>query len=69
MNQELVKIKTALISVSDKTNLDRLAQFLLDYNIQMISTGGTQKYLENLGFAVTPAESLTNNPEAFGGRM
>ena len=38
------KIKTALISVWDKTNIVDLAQFLIEKNIKIYSTGGTKKY-------------------------
>ena len=69
MKQEYVQIKRALISVSDKTNLDSLVHFLNENKIELISTGGTKKYIEGLGIPVTAVESITGNPEAFGGRM
>lgn len=69
MKQENFKIKRALISVSDKKGLDQIAKFLFEYKVEIISTGGTKKYLEELGLPVTSVESLTGNPEAFGGRM
>jgi len=59
----------ALISVSDKSHLDGLAPILLKNNIEVISTGGTADYLKKLGLAVTSIQSVTGNPEAFGGRM
>jgi len=62
-------IKTALISVSDKTGITDLAKVLKKYNIEIISTGGTKKVLENAGIEVTDISSVTGNPEAFGGRM
>lgn len=61
--------KRALISVSDKANLDNLAPFLAKHNIEVISTGGTAEYLKKLGLNVTSIQSVTGNPEAFGGRM
>jgi phosphoribosylaminoimidazolecarboxamide formyltransferase/IMP cyclohydrolase len=61
--------KRALISVSDKANLDNLAPFLAKHNIEVISTGGTADYLKKLGVNVTSIQSVTGNPEAFGGRM
>lgn len=69
MKQENLGIKRALISVSDKTGVDKIAKFLCEYKVELISTGGTKKYLEELGLPVTSVESLTGNPEAFGGRM
>ncbi len=61
--------KRALISVSDKTNLDQLALTLKECGVEIISTGGTAEYLKNLGIEVTSIQSVTGNPEAFGGRM
>ncbi|MCM2352327.1 MAG: bifunctional phosphoribosylaminoimidazolecarboxamide formyltransferase/IMP cyclohydrolase [Pseudobdellovibrio sp.] len=69
MRTENLGIKRALISVSDKTGIDKIAKFLFEYKVELISTGGTKKYLEELGLPVTSVESLTGNPEAFGGRM
>ena len=43
------KIKRALISVWDKTNIVELAKFLSQNNIEIVSTGGTKKILENEG--------------------
>jgi len=64
-----VKIKRALISVTDKTNLDILAKKLIESKVEIISSGGTGKYLSELGILFTPIEKVTGNPEAFGGRM
>lgn len=61
--------KRALISVSDKSNLDNLVPFLKKHNVEVISTGGTADYLKKLGVEVTSIQSVTGNPEAFGGRM
>lgn len=69
MRTENLGIKRALISVSDKNGIDKIAKFLFEYKVELISTGGTKKYLEELGLPVTSVESLTGNPEAFGGRM
>lgn len=63
------KISRALISVSDKTGLDILAQSLHKCGVEIISTGGTRSYLEERQIPVTPIEKITGNPEAFGGRM
>ncbi len=64
-----MKIKTALLSVSDKTGITDLAKVLKKYNVEIISTGGTKKVLEDAGIEVTDISSVTGNPEAFGGRM
>lgn len=65
----LVKIKRALISVSDKAYLDVLAKSLSERGVEIISSGGTRNYIMGLGIDVTPIEKVTGNPEAFGGRM
>ena len=44
------KISKALISVSDKTNLETLLTILKKYNIEIISTGGTFKFIKDKGF-------------------
>ena len=63
------KIKTALISVSDKTGLEDLARALADMDVQLLSTGGTAKTLRNLGFAVTDVSDVTGFPEIMDGRV
>lgn len=65
----MIKIKRALISVSDKTGILELAKFLKDKDVEIVSTGGTAKLLNDNGIAITPIEEVTGNPEAFGGRM
>ena len=65
----MTPIKTALLSVTDKSQLLPLAQVLVDKGVKLVSTGGTFKALTAAGFPVTPVEELTGNPEAFGGRM
>ncbi len=69
MNNASPKIKRALISVSDKTGLDALAAALAAQGAEIISSGGTLKYLAERGIAATPIEQVTGNPECFGGRM
>ncbi len=64
-----VKIKRALLSVSDKTGIQGLAKFLSEHGVELISTGGTAKSIADAGLEYTPIESVTGNPEAFGGRM
>lgn len=69
MNEGAMSIKRALISVTDKTNLNSLVEVLHKHSVEIISTGGTKKYIESLGIPVTSIEKITGNPEAFGGRM
>ncbi len=63
------KIKSALISVFNKENLSEIVQELVKDNVQIISTGGTQTFLEGLGVDVTPVEELTSYPSILGGRV
>ena len=62
-------IKSALISVFSKDGIDELALELAKNNVDIYSTGGTKKYLENLGLKVLAVEDYTNYPEVFGGRV
>lgn len=64
-----LKVKRALLSVSDKTGIIGLARFLVDQGVEIVSTGGTAKALADAGIAYTNIEAVTGNPEAFGGRM
>lgn len=62
-------IKSALISVFDKTGLEPLIQTLLELNITLYSTGGTQKFIESLQGKVTAVEEITGYPSILGGRV
>lgn len=62
-------IKTALISVFYKDNLEPVIRELNELGVQIISTGGTLNFIEKMGVNVIPVESLTNYPEIFGGRV
>ena len=64
-----IKIKTALISVSDKSNLEKIVHFLKEHNVKIISTGGTAKSIDDLGIEVTDVASITNFPEMMDGRV
>ncbi|MBI1216681.1 MAG: bifunctional phosphoribosylaminoimidazolecarboxamide formyltransferase/IMP cyclohydrolase [Alphaproteobacteria bacterium] len=68
-NDGLVKVARALVSVSDKSGLNELAEKLQSLGVEIISSGGTGKYLQECGIAYTPIEKVTGNPECFGGRM
>ena len=63
------KIKNALISVSDKENLNFLLNGLKKYNINIISSGGTYKSIKKLGFKCTEISSYTNFKEMLDGRV
>lgn len=64
-----IVVKTALISVFYKDGIDELASYLHKQGTTILSTGGTQKYLENLGIPVVPVESKTTYPSILGGRV
>ena len=66
---KLVKIKTALISVSDKTGLEKLVTYLDENKVSIFSTGGTAKFIESLGINVTKVSEITNFPEIMDGRV
>ena len=63
------KIKSALISVFDKSNLEPIINKLDTLNVTIYSTGGTQSFIEGLGVDVIPVESLTSYPSILGGRV
>ena len=63
------KIQSALISVFYKDGLEPLARTLHALNITLYSTGGTQKFLEDLGIPCVAVESVTGYPSILGGRV
>lgn len=62
-------IKYALISVSDKTGIIDLAKKLIQYDITILSTGGTAKLLFGAGISVIEVSDYTGFPEMLGGRV
>lgn len=64
-----VKVRTALISVSDKTGVVDFAGKLTDMGVKIISTGGTAGVLGEAGIEVTAVESVTGFPEMMDGRV
>ena len=64
-----MKIKTALISVSDKTGIVEFAKGLADSGVKILSTGGTAKLLKDNGVAVQNVEDYTGFPEMLDGRV
>ncbi|HTP13838.1 MAG TPA: bifunctional phosphoribosylaminoimidazolecarboxamide formyltransferase/IMP cyclohydrolase [Bacteroidota bacterium] len=65
----LLKIRRALISVSDKRGIIQFATTLKNFNVQIISTGGTYTALKEAGFDVTPVSEVTGFPEILDGRV
>ena len=63
------KIKQALISVSDKSNLKSLLKILKKYKIQIISSGGTYKEIKKMGYHCIKISEFTKSPEILGGRI
>ena len=68
MNQ-LITIKRALLSVSDKTGLIELARALRGFGVELVSTGGTAKALREAGLPVTDVSEVTGFPEMMDGRV
>ena len=66
---ELREIKRALLSVSDKTGLAAFAKTLADYGVELISTGGTAKFLRENGLEVIDVATVTGFPEMMDGRV
>lgn len=64
-----MKITRALISVFYKDNLEPIVHELAKNNVEFVSTGGTQEFIEKLGYKVTRVEDLTGYPSIFGGRV
>ncbi|MDD5746664.1 MAG: bifunctional phosphoribosylaminoimidazolecarboxamide formyltransferase/IMP cyclohydrolase [Candidatus Omnitrophica bacterium] len=65
----MVTIKRALISVSDKTGLDELVKTLHGFGVEIISTGGTAKRIQELGVPVRLVSQFTGSPEMLDGRV
>jgi len=67
---DLVPVRRALISVSDKTGLAEFAKALhSEFNIELLSTGGTAKFLRDAGLPVTDVSAVTEFPEMMDGRV
>ena len=66
---ETKKIKTALVSVFHKDGLDELLAKLNEEGIKFLSTGGTQKFIESLGYECEKVEDVTTYPSILGGRV
>ena len=66
---ETKKIKTALVSVFHKDGLDELLAKLNEEGVKFLSTGGTQKVIESLGYECEKVEDVTTYPSILGGRV
>ncbi|HET6513391.1 MAG TPA: bifunctional phosphoribosylaminoimidazolecarboxamide formyltransferase/IMP cyclohydrolase [Candidatus Kapabacteria bacterium] len=64
-----IKIKRALLSVFYKDGLEDLAKSLTANGVELYSTGGTEKFLRDKGFAVRSVSEMTGFPEVFDGRV
>lgn len=63
------KIKTALISVFHKDGLEELLEKLNEEGVKFLSTGGTQAFIESLGYECEAVENITSYPSILGGRV
>ena len=66
---DLVPVRRALLSLSDKTGLDALAAGLAKAGVELVSTGGTAKALRDLGHEVRDVADVTGFPEMMDGRV
>ncbi len=64
-----VRVRRALLSVSDKTGVVDFARGLSELGVELVSTGGTAAELDGAGLEVRPVEDLTGFPEIMGGRV
>ena len=69
MNARIIPIRRALISVSDKHNLIDLGKFLEHLGVDLVSTGGTARFLKKEGLSVKEVSDLTGFPEILNGRV
>jgi len=65
----LKKIKTALISVSDKKDLTKILKIFKKYKIKLISSGGTYKAITKMGYSCTEVSAYTGFKEMLDGRV
>lgn len=69
MNEQAVKIKRALLSVSDKSGLIEFAKKLIELGIELISTGGTYQLLQENNIRAQEISAVTDFPEIMHGRV
>ncbi|PYY37601.1 bifunctional phosphoribosylaminoimidazolecarboxamide formyltransferase/inosine monophosphate cyclohydrolase [Curtobacterium sp. MCJR17_055] len=68
-DRDVVPVRRALISVSDKSGLLELAGALADAGVELVSTGSTAQTIRDAGYAVTDVASVTGFPESLDGRV
>ena len=68
-DRDIVPIRRALVSVSDKTALLELAAALSEAGVEIVSTGSTASTVRDAGYAVTDVSSVTGFPESLDGRV
>ena len=66
---EMLPIRRAILSVTDKSNLEEFARFLQETGVELVSTGGTRKKLVQSGLKVRSVSDVTGFPEILGGRV
>ena len=66
---DIKPIKTALVSVFHKDGLDELLKTLHEQGVAFLSTGGTQQFIESLGYPCQKVEDVTTYPSILGGRV
>lgn len=66
---DLLPVRKAILSVTDKTGLAEFGKFLVDNGCELVSTGGTKKMLSEAGLPVTSVSDITDFPEILGGRV
>ncbi|MDQ4095028.1 MAG: bifunctional phosphoribosylaminoimidazolecarboxamide formyltransferase/IMP cyclohydrolase [Actinomycetota bacterium] len=64
-----MKVRRALVSVSDKTSIVDFARALVDSGVEIVSSGGTASALADAGLPVTKVSDVTGSPEILGGRV
>ena len=69
MNSHIHKTKRALLSVSDKSGIEKLASSLVEIGWEILSTGGTARVLRDAGVQVTEVSQITDHPEIMDGRV
>ena len=69
LNRNHIKIERALISVFDKTGVVELAKTLEEMNVEILSTGGTYKVLQEASIKVVDVSEYTKFPEIMNGRV
>ncbi|MFO7977968.1 MAG: bifunctional phosphoribosylaminoimidazolecarboxamide formyltransferase/IMP cyclohydrolase [Bacteroidales bacterium] len=67
--REMLKVRTALVSVFHKEPARRLLETLHEQNVQIITTGGTLDYCQQLGIPAVAVEDITGYPSILGGRV